>query len=120
MRHPHHRAYSFSPGRHRSGFFFILLLVFLSEVRGLPLHDRLKEAMQMYFSQHPEFHPEDTNEGRVRSLIHKNLEGQNSHELAGLAAAMDDEPLYQEFLAKLQAPQPGDPPASSSEDEEEA
>ena len=89
-----------------------------SEVHGLPLKDRLEAAMQIYFSKHPEFHPEDHNEQKVRSLTTKNLAGQNSHELAGLAAAMDDEPLYQEFLAKLQAPQPRDPPASSSEEDE--
>ena len=104
MRHPHHRAYYFSPGKHRSGLFFILLLVFLSEVRGLPVDvdDRFEAAKKKYFSQHPDFRAGDGNERRVNELIQKNLEGLNSHELPCLAAEMIDEPLYQQVLAKLE------------------
>ena len=91
-------------GRHRSGFCFIIVLVFLSEVRGLPVYERLLAATDMYFSEHPDFQPGDHNENRVHGLIYKNLEGNNSGELEGLVAAMENEPLYQEVSANLPPP----------------
>ena len=102
MRHLHHCAYCFSRGKRRTGLFFVLLLVFLSEVRGLPVKERLQAAMGMYFSEHPDFEEGDHNEERVTSLVKKNLKGRNKGELPGLVARMDEEPLYQQVLAKLQ------------------
>ena len=114
MRHPHHCAYCFSPGKHPTGLFFVLLLVFLSEVRGLPVKERLQAAMRMYFSEHPDFEEGDHNEERVTSLVKKNLEGRNKGELPGLVARMDDEPLYQQVLAKLQELQSREPSPDST------
>ena len=118
MRHPHHCAYCFSPGRHRTGLFFVLLLVFLSEVRGLPVEERLQAAMGMYFSEHPDFKAGDHNERNVKGLVAKNLEGRNKEELPGLVAAMDDEPLYQQVLVKLQELQQREPSPDSTTSEE--
>ena len=113
----------FSPGKHRSGFFFILVSMFLSEVRGLSgtIHERLKVATGMYYSKHPDFEPGDYNEEMVQDLLDKNLEGHNSGELPGLAARMDDEPLYQQALAKLQEPpqRESSPESTSSSSESE-
>ena len=105
MRHLHIPSF---PGRHRSGFFFILLLIFLV-FGNLRTEEALKAAMDRYFAEHPDFHPGDHNERRVKKLIKEHLDiprsevhGQNSHELPCLIGAMEDELLYQQFLAKMQ------------------
>ena len=115
MRHPHHCAYTFPPGRHRTGLFLVILLAFLSEVRGLPVKERLQAAMRMYFSEHPDFKEGDYNERKVKGLVEKNLEGRNSEELPGLVARMDAEPLYQQVLVKLQQREPS-PDSTTSEE----
>ena len=107
MRHLH---IPFFPGRHRSGFFFILLLPFLlTEIGNLGTEEALKAAMDRYFAEHPHFRPGDHNERRVRTLIKTHLdsprsevEGLNSHEFPCLIGAMEDEPLYHQFLEKMQ------------------
>ena len=101
MRHPHHCTYSFSSGKHRSGFFVILLMFFLSEVRGRPADERLQMAMDVYFSRHPLFSPQDRNEELVTTLVWKNVGEKNWHEFLQLMASMDEEPLYQQILTKL-------------------
>ena len=111
-----HHTYYFSPGKHRSGFFCILLLVFLSGVRGLPVHARLQRAKDMYFIFHPAFRPADHNEQYVNDLMRKNLEGINHHEFPALVAAMEDEPLYQQVLAKFQEMEQPTSTAASSRD----
>ena len=106
MRHLHIPSF---PGRHRSGFFFILLLFFLeTELGNLGTEEGLMAAMETYFAEHPHFHPWDHNERRVRKLIKTHVdipwsmvEGPNYHELPCLIGAMDDEPLYQHFLAEM-------------------
>ena len=109
MRHLHIPSF---PGRHRSGFFFILLLIFLV-FGNLRTEEALKAAMDRYFAAHPHFHPRDYNEKKVRKLVKTHLdyprshypryevEDSNSHELPCLMGAMDEEPLYEQFLEKM-------------------
>ena len=39
----------------------------------------------------------------MNRLIDENLGGANSHELASLAARVEEEPLYQEFMDKMRS-----------------
>ena len=96
-------SYSSSPGKHRTGLFIILLLIFLSEVRGDPVHTRIGRAMEMYFDFHPEFRRDDYNERKVKYLVETHLGGDwNQYEFTNLLAAMNDEPLYQRLLSNFQ------------------
>ena len=58
----------FIPGRHRSGFFFILVLSLLTDVRDdvvcprSPVHHALQAATEGYFAAHPHFRRGDHNE----------------------------------------------------------
>ena len=95
-------SYSFSPGRHRTGLFIIIVLIFLSDVRGEPEDTRIDTAMQMYFDFHPEFAPGDHNEGFVKELVEKHLKRRNAQEFKDLLAAMHEEPDYQRLLSIFQ------------------
>ena len=101
MRHLIHvRCMPCFPGRHRSGFFAILLLMVLSEVHGRWSWIQLNSAKETYFACHPEFEKGDHNESRVESLIEKNLQGHNIHEFDDLGAAVVHTEVYERFKAK--------------------
>ena len=71
-------------------------------------------ARDEHFSLHPAFHAGDSNEARVNNLIRTHLEEDSSRELQRLVEAMDDEPLYQQFLASMQRQGSIQHPASTS------
>ena len=101
MRHLIHvRCMPCFPGRHRSGFFAILLLMVLSEVHGRWSWIQLHSAKETYFAWHPEFQQGDHNESKVESLIEKNLQGHNIHEFDDLGAAVVHAEVYERFKAK--------------------
>ena len=98
LRHPHRNSYYHFPGKHRSGFFFILMLVFLSEVQG-SLHERLEAALEKYLSARPDFHAADKK--LVNKLVNTHLRGSNAQELEALASRLHGEAAYQQVLTKL-------------------
>ena len=117
MRHPHRNSYYVCPGKHRSGFFFILLLVFLSEVQG-QLNERLKVALEKYLSARPDFLEADRK--LVKKLIITHLGGGNLQELPGLASRLHGTAAYRQVLSKLQDLRAEAEDSSSSTSSDEA
>ena len=89
------------PGRHRSGFFGILMLLVLT-VSGPRSWEVLGEAKQWYFDLHPDFASQDHNERRVNNLIATHLTGQNAQELQ-LIEEIEQDPLHQQVMEQLVA-----------------
>ena len=73
--------------------------MFLTSSRKPSAWEALRAAKDWYFSQHPDFRPGDENENYINDLIQKHLGGpQNAGELEGLVGAMENEPLYKQYL----------------------
>ena len=112
----------FIPSRHRSGLFFILVLILLTDIGDVgddiesprSVRKALTAATKWYFKAHPHFRPGDHNERKVQNLINTHLEDeQNTIELPCLLGAIEDEPLYRQLQEQQEQTSSEAPPQPS-------